>query len=388
MGSEVIAFNAGNLPAHLRTKGELSDTAKALMGNPGTKRISIRNGVWRLLDGGKEMAQVEERYLDVVIIKAAAKVGRVFYMKSFDKDSAEAPDCWSGDGEAPDKTIRTPQAASCAKCPQNVAGSGKGDSRACRFQQRVAVVTLGNLMSSIDDGVEPDVLQFTVPATSLFGKADGEKRPLQDYARWLVAQKVSPEMLVTRMRFDTSDDAEAVKVWFKPMRWLDQAEFDLVEKTAAGPEALRAVTMSVFQADGGAPAAPITDAVDGAPPVKRTKPPADAEDAPAPKTRTRAKAKPPVEDDEDEAPPPKTKAKPPVEDDEDEAPPPARAKAKPAVEDDDDDAPPPAPKAKAKPAVEDDEDEAPPTRRASASKPAVSENTRKDAAALVDEWDD
>jgi len=386
MASEIVSFSAGNLPAHLRAKGELSDTAKALMGTPGSKRISIRNGVWRLLDGGKEITQVEERYLDVVIIKAAPKVARVFYAKTFDKDSADVPDCWSGDGDTPDRSVKQPQGVTCAKCPQNVAGSGKGDSRACRFQQRIAVVTLGNLMESVEEGMEPDVLQFTVPATSLFGKADGEKRPLQDYARWLVAQKVSPEMLVTRMRFDTSDGAEAVKVWFKPMRWLDQAEFDLVERTAAGPDALRAVTMSVYQADNDAPRTAIASEVEGAPPVKKAKPAVEDDGAPAPKAR--AKAKPAAEDD-DEAPAPKTKAKPAAEDDEDEAPAPktkARAKAKPAVEDDEDEAP--APKTKAKPAVEDDEDEAPPTRRAAPVKPAPSENVRKDAAALVDEWDD
>ena len=40
-----------------------------------------------------------------------------------------------------------------------------------------------------------DVMQLQLAATSIFGKADGEKRPLQEHARWLGAQGVPVENL-------------------------------------------------------------------------------------------------------------------------------------------------------------------------------------------------
>ena len=180
--SNVAVFNPSKLPAFART-GELSDVAKALAGggagNAG-KRISIKGGVFRLLAGGKEVAAIEERFLDVVIVKAAPKVARTFYMAKYDGETAAAPDCWSNDGDKPDAKSRNIQSDTCASCPQNVAGSGNGQSRACRYQQRLAVVLANN--------VEGDVMQLALPATSIFGKEDGENRPLQAYARWLVAQ--------------------------------------------------------------------------------------------------------------------------------------------------------------------------------------------------------
>ena len=322
MATQVAVFNPAQLPAHLR-KTELSAAAKALIGNPaGGKRISIGGGVFRLLDGGKEIASVEERYLDVVIINAAPKVGRVWYAAKYEKDHAASPDCWSADGDAPDASIKEPQAARCNDCEKNVAGSGQGNSRACRYQQRIAVVL------AEDINAKSDVLQLTVPAASLFGKAEGEKRPLQDYARWLAAQKVSPEALVTRLRFDTA--SESPKLFFKPMRWLEQDEFDVVTELAKSEDAVKAITMSVFEADGGK----LGDTVEGTPPKAKAKPAAEDDAAPAPKARTKAKAKPaPVADDEDDEPaPPPKKAKPaPVADDEDDEPAAPAKKAKPAA---------------------------------------------------------
>jgi hypothetical protein len=352
MGTEVSLFG-GNLPAHLRAKSELSATAQALIGNAaGGKRISINNGVWRLLDNGKEIAQVEERYLDVVIIKAAPKVSRVLYLGKYDSSNPAPPDCWSADGEKPDASIAEPQASMCAKCEQNVAGSGKGDSRACRFQQRIAVVTAADL---IENGEKADVMNFTVPATSLFGKAEGDKRPLQEYARWLVAQKASPEMLVTRMKFDTSGEVEGQKVIFKAMRWLEQDEFAAVEVLAESDDAEKAVTMTVAKID------KVDDAVGGKRPVKK-----DEDEAPAPKTRAKAKPK-AQEEEEEEAPAPKT-----------------RAKAKPVPADEDDE-PAPAAKSKAKPAPADEDDE-PPAVRKTAKKDAPA--PAADLASVVDGWDD
>lgn len=72
MGTQVALFGGSTLPAFAQNR-ELSETAKALAGSgAGSDRISIKGGVFRLVVGGKEVAQIEARYMDVVIVKAAS----------------------------------------------------------------------------------------------------------------------------------------------------------------------------------------------------------------------------------------------------------------------------------------------------------------------------
>jgi len=285
----VTIFNPKeNVPAFARAKGELSAVAKALMGSGGGgKRISVKGGVFRLVSEGKEVASIEERYLDVVIVNAAPKITRTFYIAQFDADNPAAPDCWSADGDTPDKTAKTPQATACAKCPQNIAGSGQGDSRACRFSQRLAVVLANDM--------EGDVMQLSCAATSIFGKGTGENRPLQEYARWLAAQGHDPAMFVTRLKFDTN--SATPKLFFKPMRWLTEDEYDLCQQQGQHPDAIKAVTMSVAQMD--------KVDVPGKALVARG---GDDDEAPAPPPRRAAAAPAPVTapavDPEDEPPAP------------------------------------------------------------------------------------
>lgn len=306
--SNIALFSGSAVPAFAK-KGELSALAKSLAGGAGGggKRVSIKGGVFRLMVDGKEVAAIEERYLDVVIVNAAPKIGRTFYMKAYDGDAPSAPDCWSADGEKPDASAANPQANSCAACPQNVKGSGQGESRACRYSQRLAVV--------LANDVEGDVLQLQLPATSIFGKEEGENRPLQAYARFLAAQGVSPETLVTRMKFDTK--SEAPKLHFKPMRWLSEDEYASAVEQGQSEDAKRAITMTVAQVDKVEPMK-----LEGKPPAKAA--PAAAKPAPA-------------AEEEDEAPPPPPKrgrpAKPKAEEpaEEETAEPVVRKEEKPAA---------------------------------------------------------
>jgi hypothetical protein len=280
--SNVSLFNPSQVPAFARNN-ELSDTAKALTGGgagAGIKRISIKGGVFRLVASGKEIAAIDERHLDVIIVKAAPKVSRVFYMAKYDADNPAGPDCWSNDGEKPDASIDSPQSITCMSCPQNIAGSGNGNSRACRYQQRLAVV--------LENNPDGDVLQLTLPATSVFGKEEGDKRPLQAFARYLAVQSppINPEQIVTRMRFDTK--AESPKLFFQPMRWLTDDEYAVVQRQATTADAQRAVVMTVAAADGIQKAAPI--ALPGKPPA------AEEDEAPAKPKAKKAKAE-VVEDD-------------------------------------------------------------------------------------------
>jgi len=246
--SNVTLFNPAQAPAHVRARTELSSMAKALGGGgaSGGKRISIKGGVFRLYHGGKEIAAIEERHLDVVIVNAAPHIGRMWYAKSYDGE-ATSPDCWSADGVAPSSESSNKQSASCATCPKNIAGSGQGNSRACRFQQRLAVV--------LPNDIGGDVLSLQVPATSIWDKeAKGEDRPLQAYARYLGAQKIEPSDVVTRIKFDTK--SESPKMFFKATAWVDGDDLPTIEVQSKTDDAIKAITMS-FSKNEASVAAPL-----------------------------------------------------------------------------------------------------------------------------------
>lgn len=349
--SNIQVFNPSAVRPSFATKGVVSAVTQALAGGGNSgKRISIKGGVFRLLAGGKEVTAIDERFLDLVIVNAAPKVSRIFYAGAFDENAVAAPVCWSDIGDKPDAAVQTKAAASCASCPNNVKGSGQGDSRACRFNQRMAVVLANDM--------EGDVMQLTIPATSIFGKGEGENRPLQEYARYHAAQGNDISMMVTRARFDTT--AAVPKMFFKAMRWLEADEYATTSEKGASAEATQAIAMTVSQQDGVAPAAAL-------PAPKAAKPKA----APAPE--------PEEEDDEPAAPPPK------------------KAKAAPAPIADDEEPPAPAPKksrAAAKPAPKeydnggsDEGEEEPPAPVVKKSAPAKAAPSAG-LAAVLGEWDD
>ncbi len=280
--SNVTLFNPNQVPDFVKRRGGLSEVSKALAGGAGGgKRISIKGGVFRLVAGGKEVASIEERHLDVVIVNAAANVNRVFYMKKYDANEVAAPDCWSADGTTPSPDSENKQADKCDECPQNIAGSGQGNSRACRYQQRLAVV--------LANDVDGDVLQLALPATSIFGKEDGDNRPLKAYASWLAAQNIDPTDVVTRLKFDTK--SESPKLFFKAMRFLTDGEYESCQTQAKSGDALKAITMTVAKMDG---VPKVAAPLEGTPPRGKAKAEAEDEEAPPPPPK-KAKAAPKAE---------------------------------------------------------------------------------------------
>jgi hypothetical protein len=245
-------------------------------GTGGIKRISIRGGVWRMMVSGKEVAKNEDRTMNVVIVAASPKVSRTFYASSYQEGEIKAPDCWSADGEVPDAKASDPQSKRCIDCVQNTKGSGQGDSRACRYSQRLAV-TLAN-----DIGGE--VMQLTLPASSIFGAGEPGKWPLQTYAKMIGSKGVPITAVVTEMRFDT--DSATPKLTFKPVRVLDSDEHNTAISQGKTPAAIKAVTMTVSEADSAprleakAKAAVAEVVVEVEEPTKRA---SKKEEAPAPK---------------------------------------------------------------------------------------------------------
>lgn len=236
------------LPSHLQGRG-VSEATKKLAGGTGGLRISIKGSVWRMIDNGEEIGAREERWMNAVIVASSPDTARTFYSGTYVEGEATPPTCWSADGKVPDAEVEFKQSVSCATCPQNVAGSGQGDSRACRFSRNLAVV--------LDNDLGGKVFKLSLPAQSIFGKVENGVQPLQAYAKQLVAHGVDANAVVTEMRFDTT--SATPKVGFKAVRFLTKEEFDIVIAQGQTPEALDAIKTTVFQQDGGKPSTPLLE---------------------------------------------------------------------------------------------------------------------------------
>jgi hypothetical protein len=265
MSTAVGLFNGSlAIPAHIAERG-LSANTLALAGNvaPAGKRISTEGGVFRMIVGGKEVAKSKDREMNIIIVKTAPTNSRIFYDPSvpYVRGQASAPTCASADGIKPDARVKNPQASACDKCPQNIAGSGNGDSRACRYNRRIAVALEGDIGG--------DIYQMTLSATSIFGRSAGTQNlPLEAYARMLASNGVNIEDVVTKMEFDT--DASTPKLTFSVARFLDPAESKLSIAQGETKEAEYATGMGTSNGTG-APqlAAPVETPV-AAPEPKKT----------------------------------------------------------------------------------------------------------------------
>ena len=280
--SEMTLFSKGGntLPAHLKNL-QLDATTKALMGgsgNGGGKRISIRGNVFRMMVDGKEIAQNEDRAMNIIIAAANANVSRTFYAGTYQEGQAMAPTCWSNDGVTPDIKSEQPQASKCASCQQNIKGSGQGDSRACRFSQRLAVL--------LENDIRGDVYQLTLPAQSIFGAAENGKMPLQSYAKFLGSHGLPVTAVVTEMRFDTA--SATPRLTFKAVRPLNEEELAMTQDKGQSTEAKLAIAATAAQMDGATKAEFIRPAVEA--PKAEPKVEAEAVETAEPTKRTKKAA--------------------------------------------------------------------------------------------------
>lgn len=265
---------------------DVESNVAANVGTGGTnRRISIKGGVFREIINGKETNVNEDRSMNVVIINAS-KLSRMYFEGTYTEGQVIKPTCWSSDSQTPDESVVTKQASKCADCKQNIKGSGANGGRACRFQQRLALLLEGGIDKK-------EVYQLTLPATSIFGDGEKGKLPLQGYVRYVAAHNTRVEAIVTEMRFDTSSPTP--KLVFKPVRALNDDEARVVVEMIKAPETLKAITLNVSQMDGVIPAPQQAQAALFAP-----EPEAKAEAAPEPeveepKLKVTKKSAPPAE---------------------------------------------------------------------------------------------
>ena len=230
--SNITLFKQGNIavPDYLRAT---DDITKQLAGNSGGKQISIKGGVWRMLVGGEEIAKNEDRAMNFVVVTASPHINRAYYAEKYEDGKTINPACWSEDGKTPsaDVPAETKQCRTCADCKQNIEGSGEGKSRACRFSTRLGV--------ALENDLESGVYRLQLPAKSIFGRPEGEKMPLQAYAKFLAGHGVPITGVVTEARFDTSEAVPVLK--FRAVRPLNRDEYTTARELAEGDEAKRAI---------------------------------------------------------------------------------------------------------------------------------------------------
>ena len=268
--SELTLFKSG-LPAYLKNLQEDETTNALAGGEGGQRRISIKGGVFREMLGNKEVRTSDDRAINVIIIKAAPSVHRTFFAGTYVEGQNASPTCWSSNNQTPDAAVPADQkqAAKCMDCPQNIKGSAsQGDGRACRFNQRIAVLLEG-------ETAKREVYQVICPATSVFGDGEKGKLPLQAYGRHLKAHNTPVSGVITEMRFDTASPTP--KLIFKPVRPITEDEYHDVEATRNSAEAEEAIKLTVV-------IKPKTDEVSTPAPAVAPKPKAapKAEAAPAP----------------------------------------------------------------------------------------------------------
>ena len=240
-----LALFKNNLPAYLKNV-ELDDVTKALTKSGSkTKRIALGNNKFILKVGGEEISKSSTNKMEIVIVNAAADVSRTFYAAAYDPaGDATAPDCWSPNGRTPDASVEKPQHSNCDNCPMNIEGSGQGKTKACRFSRRIAVVLAGDLGG--------DVYQMELKSKSFFyskkDPGDLDHMPFDQYANYVGSQGFNLVNLVTEMRFD--EDATVGKLFFRPVRFLEEDESQIATSQKDTPAAKNAVVMTVAQTDG------------------------------------------------------------------------------------------------------------------------------------------
>lgn len=228
--------------------------------------VGYRGKVWSIKHQGKETQLMRDDgdgprgSIEVVIVKAASAISKIFYANGYQDGSNAAPDCWSTNGMTPDAAAQNKQNATCAGCPMNAWGSrvteaGK-QGKACSDSRRIAVVPLNDFANEMFGG--PMLLR--IPAASL--------KDLKAYGDLLSSYGHPYYGAATRISFDPKEAYP--KFVFKAMHPLsaDQAKYILELRNdkrvanilneasdLAAPAAAPSVPSSPFEMDQ-APAAP------------------------------------------------------------------------------------------------------------------------------------
>ena len=183
-------------------------------------------------------------------------MSRTFYEGKYEEGANVKPSCWSAEGLVPNQEVLNPQSSSCTTCKQNIEGSGEGKSRACRYSKRLAV--------TLENDIGGNIYRLQVPAKSYFGRAEGDKMPLQAYGKFLSGHGLPITGLVTEARFDTSEAVPVMK--FRAVRPLSRPEWEIAKAQGDSEEAKQAVEFKMVASKDAANAIALPSAFASPPP--------------------------------------------------------------------------------------------------------------------------
>lgn len=235
-----LTTTGNNLPVAL---DDIDDGTLAVAGvnrSSASKRISIKGGVFRKYVGGKEVAAIEERHMNIIFTKMAPNPSRTYYKDAYQEGVKVGPTCWSSDSKAPDADVKTPMSSACQSCPMAIEGSGNGGrGKACKLSWRTAVV--------LPNDPAGDVMQLVIPGGSCFGKEDNGKLPFKPYIASLVAKGTRAGRVITRMSFDPRVAGQ--KLNFMAQDYVPDSDLETIARQSQSEAAAKAVKFTVFQTD-------------------------------------------------------------------------------------------------------------------------------------------
>lgn len=225
-------------------------TQSLMKANSGSRipRISPRNGMFKRIVNGEDVGKLKSPLRVVIVGVAPATAQRTFYAKTWDPNAEAAPpDCWTNDGQKPDASIKAPQGKNCETCPQNVKGSGQGDTKACRFKRRIAVI----LPEENEGNNSGQVYQFEAASKSIFGKGNNHVFPLNAYIDYIIANGEDIDGVVTEISFNENNDNQSVLFRAVDFVSSDPVLRSVVEEAVESPEAHKAVMLTAGAIDKG-----------------------------------------------------------------------------------------------------------------------------------------
>ncbi|MCG3773749.1 MAG: hypothetical protein JW395_0563 [Nitrospira sp.] len=221
MSNAVIPANL-TIPAHLRDRvgvGKTTALGAAMTGGISKgadyPRISLKGSRFRIVEDGTEVV-LPDTWLHIVVIGANPRLSKTFYAEAWTPDSdTSAPDCYSLDGIRPADDASSKQNDICAGCPQDAWGAKVTDAgtqiKACSDQKRLAII-------AADDPSGPIYLLQVTPAAL---------KGLSQYHKELSARGIAPDIVKTKIEFDTA--ASFPKLKFSFAGFLDEETQTVVD---------------------------------------------------------------------------------------------------------------------------------------------------------------
>src|SRR5690606_35475797 len=211
-------------------------------GGGGLNKISLKQSRFRMVVGGQEQI-IPSLSIDMVLVRVNDGINKTWYEKEWNpNEEAGLPDCSSDDGIVPRADSPKKQCDTCAACPRNQWGSkinrqtgAKG--KECQDTKRMAIMPPGS------DGryahADASLFQLAVPPASL-GDFGGFVRNLA-----AMPTPAGYNMVVVEVSFDPQ--VTFPKILFKPKRWLDNDEWEVVSKLYEEQETKRIAGLAEAQ---------------------------------------------------------------------------------------------------------------------------------------------